>query len=86
MDEICAKDDIQILTHLVKNLVHEQPRVRQTALAAVQIIVNGSGLQAPLAVRAAPRSHHLVARLPPAFKCSIILPPSPAPHAARRPG
>ena len=52
LDQICAKDDVDLLKHLVKRLIHEDPKVRDTSLKAVQVVVNGQGLRLPAGVSA----------------------------------
>ena len=45
LDLICAKSDVRLLKHLVQRLIHEDPKVRETCLQAVKVVVNGKGLQ-----------------------------------------
>lgn len=45
LDLICAKSDVQLLKHLVQRLIHVDPKVRETCLQAVKVVVNGKGLQ-----------------------------------------
>ena len=52
LDQICAKGDVDLLKHLVKRLIHEDPKVRETSLKAVQVVVNGQGLRLPAGVSA----------------------------------
>lgn len=45
LDQICTKGDVELLSHLVQRLIHEDPKVRETSLQAVKVLVNGKGLQ-----------------------------------------
>jgi hypothetical protein len=77
MDEILAKDDVEILEHLVKNLIHPHSRVRQTALAGIQTLANGSGLKPKLEALGVHASGKGSGKL----KGSKHLPPSDEPDA-----